>query len=80
MGAGELAGAPMLLDMRVPLKRDADSRGPILPASLERFLDRCWSRKSAYFQRSSALLCRDPEGRREMVDMGLVKREHGLAR
>ena len=32
-------------------------RGPILPASPGRFLDRCWSRKSACFQRSSALLC-----------------------
>ena len=41
---------------REALVRD-EPRGPILPASLGRFLDRCWSRKSAYFQRSSALLC-----------------------
>ena len=41
---------------REALVRD-EPRGPILPASLGRFLDRCWSRKSACFQRSSALLC-----------------------
>ena len=49
-------GIRTMTPVREALVRD-EPRGPILPASLGRFLDRCWSRKSAYFQRSSALLC-----------------------
>ena len=61
-GMGQLTRGALSRGSRtMTLEREAlvrdEPRGPILPASLGRFPDRCWSRKSARFQRSSALLC-----------------------